>query len=181
MGKAETLCGAMLWRLIPVWEDDVGLVVSRDVDSLPMHRDRKMIAAFEDTSDILHVIHDSESHSGPLMGGMLALKAPAVRAFLPARPPLDGDINWNAHGADQIWLNRHLWSRFGKSTFIHQRREDIRYPEASHTLLVEKQKTDLDKVVRHIGAGYDVEKGKIEAEKAIDPDMLEKIRRCEKP
>src|SRR3990167_7943028 len=43
MGEAKTLCGSMLWRLLPLHEPGVEWVACRDVDSLPMHRDRRMI------------------------------------------------------------------------------------------------------------------------------------------
>jgi hypothetical protein len=44
--------------------------------------------------------------------------------------------------------------------FIHQRKKVVNYPDAMTTQEVHPQETELDKVIRHIGAPFDVEKAK---------------------
>ena len=163
MGPAKRLCSSMLWRLCPIWDEDVEYVVCRDVDSLPMHRDRKMIQDFMDSGATAHLILDSESHGG-LMGGMTAFHAPKLRAKFPHIQNLDelllidGTIDMNQHGADQIFLNRHIWPRVYKETLVHQRRQDVMYPNALKTLPVAPQVTELDKVITHVGAAFPIDK-----------------------
>lgn len=163
MGEAKTLCGSMLWRLRPIFGTQADVVVCRDVDSLPMDRDRKMVEDFIESGAGVHAIHDSESHSGPLMGGMTAFRADA---FFEAFPKV---ISWdkfeelasstlphmNVHGADQRFMNEVLWPKLQKNSFIHTRRATLVYP-AKITRPVRPQETELDKVVRHIGAAYDL-------------------------
>lgn len=164
MGEAATLCGAMLWRLSPLWDEDVEIVMCRDLDSLPMHRDRKMVEEAMASGAVVHAILDSESHCGPYMGGTIAIRAAAFRDAFPRCRNLGDFIA--AHrvcdltrlGDDQRVLNAALTHPFLKRTFVHQRRRDIMYPEAMATRPVAPQETELDKVVRHVGAGYDVEK-----------------------
>jgi len=164
-GEAKTLCGSMLWRLNPLFDPTTATewIVSRDIDSLPMHRDRVMVEEAIEAKAIAHAILDSESHSGPLMGGMTAFYAPRLKAacklgnfttlddFLAKSPR---EINFNQHGADQKFLKSVVWPHVCKQMLIHQRREDVAYPEVLSTRPVAPQTTELDKVVRHIGAGY---------------------------
>jgi len=160
MGEARELCAAMLWRMQPLLDEEVGWMVCRDVDSLPMHRDRNMVEEAMESGAELHAILDSESHCGPLMGGMIAMNAPAVRTKCREVLSLLGDIDYNRHGSDQIHLNRILWPAMRKWAFIHQRKKVVNYPDAMMTMEVHPQETDLDKIIRHIGAAFDVEKAK---------------------
>ncbi len=156
-GKVETLCGAMLWRLRPIYELGVDWVICRDVDSLPMHRDRKMVEEAIAAGALCHAMMDSESHSGPLMGGMTAFHADTFRTMVP-KLPLFSEEEFDIHGSDQRYLNAVVWPKIAGKTFIHQRREDVIYPQAMETRRVHPQTTDLDRVVRHLGAGYDCER-----------------------
>jgi hypothetical protein len=156
-GEAKTLTGAMLWRLRPLYEKGVDWVVCRDLDSLPMHRDRSMVEEAIAAGALCHAILDSESHGGPLMGGMTAFQAETWRTMVPILPTFE-EAEFNIHGSDQRYLNSCIWPRIAAKTFIHQRRDDVAYPMAMQTARTHPQVTDLDKIVRHIGAGYDCER-----------------------
>ena len=41
---------------------------------------------------------------------------------------------------------------------IHQKRRDVQYPQAGETRKVAPKTCELDNVVNHIGAGYDVQR-----------------------
>lgn len=162
-GPAETLCGSMLWRMKPVWEDETEYVACRDVDSLPMPRDRRMVEEFVRSGKSAHAILDSESHSGPYMGGMTAWHAPTVRQTLPGveswtqfmrAKPVGVEIDFNKHGADQKHLNGLYAPNLMRSTLIHQRRQDLLYE--CETRMCAPKAHELDRVV-HIGAAYNVE------------------------
>lgn len=155
-GVAETLCGSMLWRLNPLSHPDVEWVVCRDVDSLPMHRERLMVEEAIASGAAAHAILDSESHGGPLMGGMTAYHGPTWREVVAPKWSVPSDIDLNQHGADQRVLKRVAWPILQSRTLVHQRRPDVMYPSAMSTRPVAPQTTPLDHVVRHIGAGYDV-------------------------
>ena len=149
-GKAVTLTGSMLWRLRPCYDEGVEWVVCRDLDSLPMHRDRLMVEQAIASGAKVHAILDSESHSGPLMGGMTAFHAPTFRSIVPTLPAFN-EASFNALGADQRWLNGTLWPSLMSQAFIHQRRTDIAYPQAMRTARVLPQVTPLDKCANHVG------------------------------
>jgi hypothetical protein len=90
------------------------------------------------------------------------------------------DIDFNKHGADQLFLNGVFWKQLKHSTMIHQRRKDIRYPEA-RTMKVAPQVAEADKVVRHIGAGYDVQKAMDVLEQYYDHSKIELCETMEWP
>ena len=155
-GKAVTLCGAMLWRLRPLYEKGVDWVVCRDLDSLPMHRDRSMVEEAIASGCLAHVIHDSESHSG-LMGGMSSFHAETWRTMIPQLPKFE-ELEFNVHGSDQRYLNACIWPRIAGRTFVHQRRDDVLHSLAMKTARVHPQVTPLDKCSNHVGGCYDVSK-----------------------
>lgn len=110
MGKAETLCGSMLWRLAPAWDPEVEIVACRDVDALPQPRDRAAVERFVAGPGAVHVIHDHPAHAG-VMGGTLAVRASAVRERLGETfAAFVGSIrrDLNRHGADQDVLGERL-------------------------------------------------------------------------
>jgi hypothetical protein len=163
MGDARTLCGSMLWRMRPCFDTSVDYVACRDVDSLPMDRDHKMLQEFISSGGDVHAILDSESHCGPLMGGMTAYSGTALRREFDSYENMMGkgkEIDWNIHGADQRFLNTYVFPRFFRKTFIHQKRRDVQYPNAMQTRQVAPKETPLDNVVNHIGAAYSVERAK---------------------
>lgn len=183
-GKAETLCGSMLWRMKPLFDEQADYVVCRDVDSLPMPRDKAMVIDWINSGADAHAILDSESHSGPFMGGMSAFDADT---FVPNSECGDFSmlmklavvhgIDMNRHGADQLLLNRGIWPRLKGSTLIHQKRQDIGYPEAFDTRPVAPKIHPLDRLV-HIGAAFDVEKA-LEILNGMDYPNRKAIEACE--
>ena len=183
-GKAETLCGSMLWRMKPLWENETDVLVCRDLDSLPMPRDFRMVHEFAMSGAIAHAVLDSESHSGPLMGGMCAFLAPSVRVATPFVQSYEqllqrvADVNLNRHGADQVVLNREFWPAVKERALIHQKRNDIAYPEAQETRRVAPKLHPLDNIV-HMGAAFDVEKA-LDIMKGLGVPQLDLIEASER-
>lgn len=164
MGEAKTLCGSMMWRMSPAFDPSVEAFACRDVDSLPMPRDRRMLEEFLAGGYAAHTILDSESHCGPFMGGMVAFNSEKLRTALGnvttheemlKRFPMSDP---NRHGNDQEWLNINLWPRLSDSTLIHQRREDVLYPSAGAVRRVLPQECDEDRLANHIGGAFEAEK-----------------------
>lgn len=153
MGAAETLCGAMLWRMKPLWDDAVTHVICRDIDSLPSVRERKAVDKWEAAQKFVSALHDSVSHNGTqLMGGMIGFfrKSPAIVAqhvaptwgqFL-ARMALSG-VDFNRHGADQLFLNR---LGIAQEHIVNESRETIGPPADPRDI--------CDGEARHIGGAF---------------------------
>lgn len=108
MGKAQYLCGSMVWRMAPIWDSSVSVVLCRDVDSLSTMRERMAVERWMESKASIHVIHDSISHAG-VMGGTIAFKTNLVRDRMQVPPP-----TLSYHNQDQNWLNAIVEPVFSK-------------------------------------------------------------------
>lgn len=184
MGSAPTLAAAMLWRLEPLYDQEIEVVAVRDIDSLPMERDYKMLEAFlANPRATSHVLHDSESHSGPYMGGMSAWRSADFRAALP-RAEFDQLLStWQprlvAHGADQHFLNEVIYPRMQKGLLVHTKRNTMRYP-CYRAVPALPQETELDKVIAHVGAAFPREPVLDITGRMLAPETKAMIEECEK-
>lgn len=124
MGDAPSLCGAMLWRMLPIFSGGYEYVACRDIDAMPMPRDRKCVEEFIASGLTMHCIHDNASHSG-LMGGMIAVKCqPLVDKMVGAEPSTFTAAtyklkDWDVQGRDQNWLNTFVAPLVRDSLMIH--------------------------------------------------------------
>lgn len=110
MGESEGKCHSMLWRLDPIFDDEVSYVFSRDIDAIPMPRDRAVCEQFMTSSATMGTAHDNIHHIG-VMGGLCHFNAPMFRQAtgfnkLDDIYNLTQGIDWERHGADQDVLNR---------------------------------------------------------------------------
>lgn len=103
------LTQAMLWRLMPLYFEDVERVICRDLDSPLTLREAKCVKAWTESSKAAHAITDSISHNIPMLGGMVGFTASTwtdrtnshTWEELMNRHP----FNWGIKGADQQFLN----------------------------------------------------------------------------
>lgn len=175
-GKAHTLCGSMLWRMSPAWDQGVEAFICRDVDSLQTPRERLAVERWLASGKPVSALHDSQSHScTALMGGMVGFRSEWVRArwgsleAFVAKATARG-IDLNKHGADQTLLNAEvLPEAFGGADVVNEDRQTL--GPKSHI---------LDNLTAHIGGAYHVEP----VVKFFDENpglcpKLDIIRRCE--
>lgn len=125
MGQAP-LCKAMLWRLSPVFEKDTEYVWCRDLDCLPMPRDRACMEQFMRSGATVHTVHDAPVHLG-VMGGLCGFHAPGWKATTGFQSLEQvfayGDqlsLNWERKGADQALLNVICLCRTGGPLLEHR-------------------------------------------------------------
>lgn len=114
------LCLAMLWRLKPAFETELGQwkyshVICRDLDSPPTYREVQAVTQWIANDKAMHAITDSVSHSIALLGGMIGVRpayfnervAPNWNAMIAL-----GSENYNAKGTDQNFLNKIIYPKF---------------------------------------------------------------------
>lgn len=111
MGLSEALCKSMMWRLLPIWNLGVDIVLCRDLDALSTPRERRAIDKWIASGKAVSALHDSESHSSAaLMGGMVSFQCQWMRNHFASWNDFVGkatqfDIDLSQHGADQRLLN----------------------------------------------------------------------------
>jgi len=161
--KSLTGIGGMIERMNPIFNWDVDYLVCRDVDSLPMPRDRKMVEEFIGRQATAHAIQDSISHSG-LMGGTCAWDARKFRQRFECKslPELLDrgaglHIDYNRHGGDQLFLNGYVVPNVATDLVIHTKRAYLN--ELCKTRLdVIPQQCEEDRLSNHVGGVYDAER-----------------------
>jgi len=121
----STLCGSMLWRMLPLYDIAVDAWICRDLDSMPTPREAMMVSDWLESNALLHCIHDCHTHGGgaPMMGGMIGLRGAARKALEGLRVPTDcssGRLSMMVQGDDQLWLNEHCWPRLKDSCLFHK-------------------------------------------------------------
>lgn len=114
----------MLWRMLPIWENDVNYVFCRDLDSILTPRQMKFVLAFLKSNYNIHNILDNPSHAG-LMGGMCGFKAEYIRnkysTFASMIKSYNTDVSfWSNKNTDQLFLNNMLKSS-DRSLFLNHK------------------------------------------------------------
>lgn len=152
-GTAWTLCGSMMFRLCPIFEEGADVVLCRDVDSLPTPRDRRAVDKWIASGHPCHAAHDSISHMGtPLLGGMVGFRAPWFREKVAKswgaiiEECNEMGIDLNQHGADQQWLNRAVWPLAQKDGCVYDTPDTLGGKD--------DPRDDCDGYARGVGGAY---------------------------
>ena len=125
VNKDAPLCLSMLWRLKPIFKrdwDDIAQgftgwtyshVICRDLDSPVTYKEAQAVKVWIDNDKAMNAITDSDSHSIPLMGGMIGFKPAYITEKLQSK---DFDemmrrfpMELNQKGSDQTWLNTYIY------------------------------------------------------------------------
>lgn len=124
--ESAPLAKAMLWRMAPIFHMAAGYVFCRDIDAVPMPRDRACCEAFMHSDCTVHTIHDNKAHTG-IMGGLCGFYAPIFKTEMGvwsfnellfyAKKTTE---EWSKHGTDQDVLNRLINRRGGPAVCEHR-------------------------------------------------------------
>lgn len=120
--RTTEVCRGMFWRMRPIWfEEGAEIVACRDVDALPLARDRAALEAFVASDAAAHCLLDHVAHAG-LMGGLAAYRVSAMRELFPSWDGFCsmGKVPWEHHGADQDFLNNVVGSRLNSRMLTHR-------------------------------------------------------------
>ena len=119
---ATRICEAMLWRMLPVFDQNVGYTLCRDLDALVIPRERLMTEDFIQSGAGMHCINDHPQHGAPIMGGMCSFKGDIFRT-LTGRDSFEKLIEGftlDTHGDDQDLLMARVWPSMQHSLCEHR-------------------------------------------------------------
>jgi hypothetical protein len=94
----------MMWRFLPVDDDDVEIMLSRDADSRLSIREKVCVDIFENSNCGFHSIQDNTNHDD-VMGGMWGIKKGCLNDKM--RNIIDGYEKGTNYGHDQYFM-RHV-------------------------------------------------------------------------
>jgi len=81
----EPVVGTKLtcYRVKPIWEDDVNILLCRDLDHITNSMERKSVEWFVwDAKSLIHSIRSYRLHTVPYMAGLCSFKCPEVKALI---------------------------------------------------------------------------------------------------
>lgn len=110
--EGRFLTRSMMWRMLPLWDNSAKYVFTRDIDALPMVRDRAMVEEFIRTGMAVHNIVDALAHNWrdiPLMGGCMGFdvdKFNAIKKF----SGLEGFLRFSGH--DDEWFSTYAHDEY---------------------------------------------------------------------
>lgn len=100
------LCEGMLWRMKPIWKEDVSHVLCRDADAITTYREAQRIQDWVESEFPISSLHDAPGHSG-LMGGMAGFRTSEFKSqtgYHSFQQMIEGK-DLTQRGSDQHLLN----------------------------------------------------------------------------
>lgn len=158
------LCEGMLWRMKPIWTQDVSHVLCRDADAITTYKEAQAVQVWIESGFYFHAINDNPSHGG-LMGGLTGFETSSFKSItgLNSFDEMVSGYSLSERGSDQHLLNAflsninfklgllcHLFSGAGCGTAPAA-------PNLPDLPLVEKKYLESNLVARHIGSAGVVE------------------------
>lgn len=104
----------MIWRFLPVDDEDVSITISRDADARLSNREKFCVDIFEQSNMLLHSIRDNPSHPD-IMGGMWGMK----KNNRIKMKDLVSDWKLFGYDSDQQFLRSKVVPKFVDSYLIH--------------------------------------------------------------
>lgn len=115
------LCRGMLYRMKPIFNQDVTHVLCRDADALTTYREALCVQEWLESGLGVHAILDNTAHGG-LMGGMVGFDTSYIKSVM-------GWDNWeqvvagydlSQRGSDQHLMNQNIYPKVAGSLFTHR-------------------------------------------------------------
>lgn len=114
----EPLCKAMLWRMKPLFDENVEVVLCRDLDSPITYREAQAVKYWMNKDKAAHAITDSVSHDVPMLGGMIGFKRRYFKdytGFSSWDEMVNGSgLDYSKKGTDQTMLTNKVYPCFAK-------------------------------------------------------------------
>lgn len=128
-GETPPIGVGALWRYKAIWDQAAEYVLTRDIDSLPLVRDRLMVDEFMETGMAMHSISDHPDQSWHMQAGMVGFHAPKFRdrVFFTSWDAMVGkassygiDMSVWQGGPDQQLLSRLVWPLMADEVCEHR-------------------------------------------------------------
>jgi protein O-GlcNAc transferase len=105
----------MMWRFLPVDEDDVAVTLSRDTDSRLSYREKFCVDIFMESDTLFHSIQDHTCHDN-VMGGMWGMKKNDRINMRKLAEEWKGGLGYFS---DQAFMREIIKPKFTDSIMIH--------------------------------------------------------------
>lgn len=169
-------CLGMLWRMKPLFNDDVELVLCRDADSVVTYREALCNLHWINSAYHFHAINDNDAHGG-LMGGLVGFRSLEFKARTGYRNfnQMVAGLDLTKHGSDQNFLNKTIHPKIKSSLLVHKMKgAGIAAAHVEHNVpqsnAIAKKLWVTDLISRYIGSAGVIDFELIRFFKDFDPD-----------
>jgi len=114
----------MMWRFLPVDDEDVEVVLSRDTDSRLSHREKFCVDLFMESDYLLHSIQDHSCHDN-IMGGMWGMKKNDRIVMMDMIDDWEGGLEYFS---DQDFMRYRVKPIFSDSVLTHCSHHQRNFP-----------------------------------------------------
>ncbi len=141
------LCAGMLWRMKPIWTQDVSHVLCRDSDAITTYKEAQIVQRWLQDGQAVLSIHDNPSHSG-LMGGMVGFETSTFKALtgLQSWEEMIAGRDLSERGSDQHLLNQKIYPSVQYNLVTYMDSPSGRIPQ------VDPKLWESNLTCRHIGS-----------------------------
>lgn len=119
--NAPQRCLGMLWRMKPLFEPNVELVLCRDADSVITYREAMCNWDYVKSGLAFHAINDNDAHGG-MMGGLVGFRAKKFleKTGYQSFNHMVKGLDLNLHGSDQHFMNKKLHPKLKSNLLLHK-------------------------------------------------------------
>jgi hypothetical protein len=110
--------GAKFWRFLPVFENNIEILVLRDSDSIFSQREVALVHDWENSNLNFHIIRDHALHISPILAGMFGVKK-NLFCFFKDHISQNKLVLSNRYNADQQFLADYIYSKIRHNCMIH--------------------------------------------------------------
>jgi hypothetical protein len=169
------LCEGMLRRMIPLFEENIELVLCRDLDSVITFKEANCINHWLRSGLPYHAINDNPAHGG-LMGGLVGFKAKEFKqdTGYKSYDQMIRGLELSNHGSDQNFMNKFIHPKIKHGLLMHKLKGQGIEAKRTETVVpsghVDKKYIHSDLISRYIGSAGVIDFELLRWFKDHDPD-----------
>lgn len=107
------------WRFLPVFEDNIDVLIVRDSDSIFTFREVNLVNYWLNSKFLFHILRDHQLHISPILAGMFGIKKKFFPFFANELLKQEYLISSTLYNADQIFLANHIYKKIINSCVVH--------------------------------------------------------------
>lgn len=169
-------CQSMLWRMHPIFYNNVTHILCRDLDSVSTYREAMCVYDWLHSPYEFHAINDNAAHSG-LMGGLVGFNCAKFRELTGYKSfdQMVSGCDFSKHGSDQNWMNKFVAPKIKNNLLFHNLKGQGAQAAAVKTEVpkmkdISEKLWTTDLISRYIGSAGVIDFELLRWFKANDPD-----------
>ena len=107
------------WRFLPVFENDIEVLIVRDSDSIFSNREVSLVNEWYNSKTEFHILRDHQLHIAPILAGMFGIKKDFFQIFSAELLSRKSLITSKTYNADQIFLADYIYKKIRNNCTIH--------------------------------------------------------------